>query len=137
LNKNQFWIPRNVFLTESDSIKIGDFGVSRQIDSTINVSSYEGTREYMSPEVRAHGEYFFNTDCWSLGCVLYELITLERFHKTHRIETNDVIQKEIIELNTLKLFKTLLSEMLIVERENRAESERLKAIFDENELTKK
>ena len=126
-------------MTATDSIKIGDFGVSRQIDSTISVSTYQGTVKYMSPEVRAGYKYSFNTDCWSLGCVLYELITLERFHREreNRIETNDVIQKEITDLNTLKLFKTLLSEMLIVERENRAESERLNAIFDENELTKK
>jgi len=126
-------------LTATDSIKIGDFGVSRLIDNTISVSTYQGTVKYMSPEVRAGFNYSFNTDCWSLGCVLYELITLERFHREREngIETDEVIQKEITDLNTLKLFKTLLRKMLIVERENRAESERLKAIFDENELTNK
>ena len=86
----------------------------------------------MSPEVRAHSGYLYNTDCWSLGCVLYELITLERFHRADRIETNDVIQGEITNLNTLYLFKILLCNMLKVERMNRAESERLKVIFDEN-----
>ena len=112
--------------------------MSRQIDSTISVSTYQGTVKYMSPEVRAGFNYSFNTDCWSLGCVLYELITLERFHREREngIET-DVIQREITNLNTLKLFKTLLRKMLIVERENRAKSKDLKAIFDENELTKK
>jgi len=121
-------------LTATDSIKIGDFGVSREIDSTISVSTHQGTVKYMSPEVRAGYKHSFNTDCWSLGCVLYELITLERFHREreNRIETNDVIQKEITDPNTLKLFKTLLSKMLKVERENRAESERLKTIFYEN-----
>jgi serine/threonine protein kinase len=86
----------------------------------------------MSPEVRAHSGYLYNTDCWSLGCVLYELITLKRFHREDRIETNDVIQREITDLKTLNLFEILLSNMLKVERENRAKSERLKVIFDEN-----
>jgi len=130
LCKIYFVLQRNVFLTEFDSIKIGDFGVSRQIDSTINVSTHQGTFQYMSPEVRAEREYSFNTDCWSLGCVLYELITLERFHRADRIETNDVIQGEITNLNTLYFFEILLCNMLKVERENRAESERLKVIFD-------
>ncbi len=92
---------------------------------------FVGRYQYMSPEVRAHSEYSYNTDCWSLGCVLYELITLENFHKAERIETNDAIQREITNLKTLNLFETLLSNMFIVEREGRAESERLKAIFDD------
>ena len=128
--KINFGIQRNIFLTEFDSIKIGDFGQSRQIDSTIDTLSHEGTFQYMSPEVRAHSEYLFNTDWWSLGCVLYELITLKRFHREDRIETNDVIQREITDLKTLNLFEILLSNMLKVKRENRAESERLKVIFD-------
>jgi len=104
--------------------------VSRQIDSTIDVSTYQGTFEYMSPEVRAHTEYSFNTDCWSLGCVLYELITLEKLQRAQRIETDyRYVQIEISNLNTLNLCNILLNNMLIVDRENRAESKRLKAIF--------
>lgn len=33
----------------------------------------------MSPEIKRGAEYSFNTDIWSLGCILYELITLENF----------------------------------------------------------
>ncbi len=61
--KINFGIQRNIFLTEFDSIKIGDFGQSRKIDSTADVSTYEGTFHFMSPEVRAHRKSSFNTDC--------------------------------------------------------------------------
>lgn len=40
-----------------------------------------GTPYYMSPEVCESKPYTFKSDVWSLGCVLYELCTLEHpFH---------------------------------------------------------
>lgn len=35
-----------------------------------------GTPYYVSPEVVGSGGYDFKSDIWSLGCVLYELVTL-------------------------------------------------------------
>jgi len=120
---------RNVFLAENGSIKVGDFGVSKLIDSTVNISTYAGTFEYMSPEVRDHKIYSFNTDCWSLGCVLYELITLVKFHNRSR-STVDEIQTEISNLETSDLCKQLLVMMLQIDKANRAESYRLFKMFD-------
>ena len=34
----------------------------------------------MSPEIKQHKKYTFSADIWSIGCVLFELITLERFY---------------------------------------------------------
>ena len=79
----------------------------------------------MSPEVKKHEEYFYNTDCWSVGCVLYELITLVRFYDK-RIETDERIQEEINSLDTLDQFKDLLRKMLQINRANRAESRHLR-----------
>ena len=36
-----------------------------------------GTPYYMSPEVCQNHPYTFGSDVWALGCVLYELCTLE------------------------------------------------------------
>ena len=44
----------------------------------------------MSPEIRENRKYSYNTDIWSAGCVLYELITLETYY--------DFIQKNKISL---------------------------------------
>ena len=96
--------------------------MSRLIDNDqIEVNTFAGSIEYMSPEVMKYDTYSYNTDCWSLGCVLYELITLEKFYDKG-IKENDYIQNEIKTLKTSLLFKNLLSMMLQVNRENRVES---------------
>lgn len=38
--------------------------------------SVVGTPYYMSPERLLQGKYFFNSDVWSLGCVIYEVSIL-------------------------------------------------------------
>lgn len=43
------------------------------------ISTFIGTLKYMSPEIRQHKKYTFSADIWSLGCVIFELITLEKF----------------------------------------------------------
>lgn len=68
--------PANIFTTPDGTVKLGDFGLGRFFDQNNSAHSFVGTFYYMSPErVRASG-YSFSSDIWSLGCVLYELITL-------------------------------------------------------------
>ena len=104
--------------------------MATQVVSTTDLVGQVGTLQYRSPEMRSQKEYSFNTDCWSLGCVLYELITLKQFYREERLEMDEAIQKEISDLNALKFFKKLLNMMLQVNRENRTESEGLKAFSD-------
>lgn len=82
----------------------------------------------MSPEVKNFESYSYNTDCWSIGCVLYELITLTKF-SSKKLTNDEEIQKEIQSLETLNDFKTILGMMLKVDRENRCESNELKSMF--------
>lgn len=59
--------------------KLSDLGISRQIDGVVGSMTACGTPYYVSPEVAAGQErYDYNADIWSLGVVLYELITLEK-----------------------------------------------------------
>jgi len=68
----------NIFLTGNNTIKIGDFGISRVLESTVEAAmTVVGTPYYMSPEVCESKPYTFKSDVWALGCVLYELCTLE------------------------------------------------------------
>ena len=70
--------PENIFLTEEYNIKIGDFGVSKQLKN-INeyAQTYTGTIVYMAPElINDKKKYNNKVDSWSLGCILYELCTL-------------------------------------------------------------
>ncbi|KAI4163540.1 MAG: hypothetical protein LQ342_002812 [Letrouitia transgressa] len=77
--KNQVMIlhrdlkPDNVFLGEDNSVKLGDFGLSKLMQSHDFASTYVGTPYYMSPEICAAERYTLYSDIWSLGCVMYEL----------------------------------------------------------------
>ncbi|KAJ3557360.1 hypothetical protein NPX13_g9943 [Xylaria arbuscula] len=69
--------PENVFLGENNSVKLGDFGLSKMIQSHDFASTYVGTPFYMSPEICAAERYTLKSDIWSLGCVMYELCSRE------------------------------------------------------------
>ncbi|PFH56228.1 hypothetical protein XA68_16858 [Ophiocordyceps unilateralis] len=69
--------PENVFLGEDNSVKLGDFGLSKMIKSHDFASTYVGTPFYMSPEICAAEKYTLKSDIWSLGCIMYELCARE------------------------------------------------------------
>jgi NIMA (never in mitosis gene a)-related kinase len=66
-----------VFLGEDNSVKLGDFGLSKVMQSHDFASTYVGTPFYMSPEICAAEKYTLKSDIWSLGCIIYELCTRE------------------------------------------------------------
>jgi len=67
----------NVFLTRNGVIKIGDFGVAKCLEYTLQKAvSYIGTPYYLSPEIVLGLDYSFASDIWSLGVILYELCCL-------------------------------------------------------------
>ena len=69
--------PENIFLGEDQSVKLGDFGLSKLMQSHDFASTYVGTPFYMSPEICAAERYTLHSDIWSLGCIMYELCTKE------------------------------------------------------------
>jgi len=67
---------RNIMLTREGQVKIGDFGIAR-MDSveTTEILGKVGSPRYMSPEQLLEKPLTAQTDIYSLGVVLYELLT--------------------------------------------------------------
>lgn len=65
----------NIFLTKDGLVKMGDLNVSKVAKKGL-LSTQTGTPYYASPEVWKDKPYDNKSDIWSLGCVLYEMITL-------------------------------------------------------------
>ncbi|CAN5170083.1 hypothetical protein BH11MYX1_BH11MYX1_50240 [soil metagenome] len=67
--------PDNLFVLDDGTVKVIDFGVSRLAEEPpLDDSSVAGTPAYMAPE-QWRGKPEHATDVYSLGCVMYELLT--------------------------------------------------------------
>jgi eukaryotic-like serine/threonine-protein kinase len=72
--------PENILLTRDGSTMVADFGIARpaataDADHLTGTGVVIGTPVYMSPEQAVGGELDARTDVYSLGCVLYEMLT--------------------------------------------------------------
>jgi beta-lactam-binding protein with PASTA domain/tRNA A-37 threonylcarbamoyl transferase component Bud32 len=67
--------PENVFLSDSGTVKLGDFGLAREISSQTQTGSVVGTAAYLSPELVLRGQADARSDIYSLGVMAFEMLT--------------------------------------------------------------
>jgi serine/threonine protein kinase len=67
--------PANIMLTQGGQVKIGDFGIAqRTMADKTQILGWYGSPMYMSPEQAADVQLTSQTDLFSLGVVLYEML---------------------------------------------------------------
>jgi eukaryotic-like serine/threonine-protein kinase len=69
--------PRNILITDSGHVKVADFGIARAAEATTisDLGEILGSAKYMSPEQAAGEPVGPASDLYSLGVVLYEMLT--------------------------------------------------------------
>ena len=61
---------QNVFLLGNGRLVLGDLGISKVLDGTMDFAqTCIGTPYYMSPEIFKNKPYSYKSDVWALGCV--------------------------------------------------------------------
>lgn len=88
--------PENVLLDVDGHVRLTDFGVSKENVSNRTIrSSFCGSPEYMSPEMLSARGHTRTVDFYSLGALLYELLTgLPPFYHPDRATMYRIIQTE-------------------------------------------
>jgi eukaryotic-like serine/threonine-protein kinase len=68
--------PRNVRINASDQVKVLDFGIAKALSRTRKLTRNEfGSVAYSSPERLESGDVDVHSDLWSVGVLLYEMVT--------------------------------------------------------------
>jgi len=100
--------PENIFLTSDMKVKIGDFGISKQLNNASEYAKTQcGTFIYMAPEIIKGEKYNNKVDIWSLGAIIYELCTSNIYYENN---TNGKINSSIYGVDLQNLIDSLLDK---------------------------
>lgn len=107
--------PENVLLDKDGDCKLADFGSANQ---KLFAGTFCGTPLYMAPEMLLKGEYSKTLDIWSLGVLIFELLSgkppFTVSQTLDKVDAQAVLSKNIIEnaLEFPKWFPTLAKDLL-------------------------
>ena len=128
--------PSNIFLMQDDTIKLGDFGISKKVSISNDLKIFVGTPIYTSPEIIQKKNYSYKADIWSLGITFIQLISFRLpFVVTEKEEIyNNILNKELnpkilnkdktdfnekIKNNYSKEFLDLINQMVSINPDDR------------------
>jgi WD40 repeat protein/serine/threonine protein kinase len=103
--------PANILLDESDNFYLTDFGLATLIGTEQNDGTVQGSLAYIAPEQLQERSASVSSDVYSLGIVLYEILTAQ--HPFGDVTLEQLISKQLLaSLPDLQLARTDLPEAL-------------------------
>ncbi|KAG9391947.1 Protein kinase domain [Carpediemonas membranifera] len=80
--------PENVFISKEGYIKLADFACAKVCDPSFDMphttppesrkGTFVGTAQYVAPEILEDLEQTYAADLWSVGCIVFQLLTGKR-----------------------------------------------------------
>ena len=118
--------PANIFMNNFGQIKLGDFGISKNLKTFGLASTFIGSTYYLAPEIIDGENYSFEADIWALGVTFYEFMNLKKpFRAKYPMIYFEIQKKEVEEINKLysEDFRKLIYEMLNKEPKKRPKAD--------------
>lgn len=122
--------PRNIRITPDGQVKILDFGIAKALSLTRQFTTNQfGSSQYSSPERLRTGEVDIASDLWSVGVVLYEIVTGKPYFEG---DPSGKVERAIRGYSAVRplpetlpeAFRAILRKALAVNPENRYASAR-------------
>ena len=96
--------PHNLLICNKTTLKISDFGLAKEyseIDIDENLKqTYCGSPMYMSPEILNYNAYDTKSDLWSIGIIIYEMLTGKLPYKVKNLNQLMKLSKSPIKIPT-------------------------------------
>lgn len=92
--------PQNLLISNCGDIKIADFGFAKKFSGMEELKqTYCGSPLYMAPEILHYKKYNYKSDLWSVGIIIYEMITgVPPYHVKNFYQLIKKIENEEIKL---------------------------------------
>jgi len=119
--------PENILFSSDGDVMLADFGIARQIqqETSLTRGFVIGTPPYMSPEQMAGEKLDNNSDFYSLGVVLYEMLTGEAAYRKMPVEkifAAKLSGQQLTLPTHLASYQPLLDQILAKDRSQRHQS---------------